>query len=238
VRGQETKFLDILVVPLFDGAEMLGASVIFNDVTSATTLRNDLSRANDQLEAASEELQSANEELETTNEELQSANEELETTNEELQSANEELETMNEELQSSNEELQTLNDELRERSEDLGRTNAFLESILKGMQGGVAVMDSDFQIQVWNRVAEDMWGLRAEEVLKQPLFSLDIGLPLEQLRKPLREALDGATTENVVDSTNRRGKRIPCRVKCMPCAAVKGSPVGVIMLMVDADAAP
>jgi two-component system CheB/CheR fusion protein len=236
-RGADPQYLDIHVVPILDGGDAMGVSIVFNDVTQATSLRNELARTNNQLEAASEELQSANEELETTNEELQSANEELETTNEELQSANEELETMNEELQSSNEELQALNDELRERSDDLGRSNIFLESILKGMQGGVVVTDSDFMIQIWNRVSEDMWGLRAEEVLKQPLFALDIGLPLEELRQPLREAMEGVTSESIIGSTNRRGKSFRCRVRCMPCASPDGKQVGVISLMLDADAA-
>ena len=82
------------------------SAIIFNDVTAARQLQDELEHANRQLEAAYEELQSTNEELETTNEELQSTVEELETTNEELQSTNEELETMNEELQSTNDELQ------------------------------------------------------------------------------------------------------------------------------------
>lgn len=145
---------------------------------------------------------------------------------------------MNEELQSSNEELQTLNDELRDRSDDLTRSNSFLESILKGMQGGVVVANTDFVVQVWNRVAEDMWGLRADEVLKQPLFSLDIGLPLENLRKFLRQALDGATSETTIEATNRRGKSFRCRVTCLPCTALDGKRIGVILLMVDADATP
>ena len=202
---------------------------------SASSRRSSISRTRSSRPAM-EELQSTNEELETTNEELQSTNEELETTNEELQSTNEELETMNEELQSTNEELQTINDELNMRSTDLGRTNSFLESILKGMQGGVVVTDTDFAVQVWNRVAEDMWGLRAEEVLKQPLFSLDIGLPIEPLRWPLQQAMDGVTSENTFDARNRRGKPFHCRVTCMPCAAGDGKRIGVILIMVDIDA--
>jgi two-component system CheB/CheR fusion protein len=233
--GGEFQYFDIHVVPLVDGGSPMGVSLVFNDVTNATTLRNELARTNNQLEAASEELQSANEELETTNEELQSANEELETTNEELQSANEELETMNEELQSSNEELRTLNDELRERTEELTRNHSFLESILNGMQGGVAVTNADLTIEIWNKVAEDMWGLRSDEVVKHPLFSLDIGLPLESLHKPLRQALDGETSETILEATNRRGKTFRCRVTCIPCVAPNGKTIGAILLMADAD---
>ena len=99
-----------------NGGALLGVSVSFLDQTLQHQLRDELERANQELETAYEELQSANEELETTNEELQSTVEELETTNEELQSANEELETMNEELQSTNEELRSMNDQLQQRS--------------------------------------------------------------------------------------------------------------------------
>ena len=112
---------------------------------------------------AYEELQSTIEELETTNEELQSTNEELETTNEELQSTNEELETMNEELQSVNEELETTNDELRARGGEVDQVNAFLETVLKNIGTGVAVVDADQRVQIWNEQAEDLWGLRSNE---------------------------------------------------------------------------
>jgi two-component system CheB/CheR fusion protein len=61
----------------------------FHEVTEAWQLREELERANRQLESAYAELQSTNEELETTNEKLQSTVEESETTNEELQSTHE-----------------------------------------------------------------------------------------------------------------------------------------------------
>ena len=94
-------------------------------------------------------MQSTNEELETTNEELQSTNEELETTNEELQSTNEELETMNEEMQSTNEECRrsTTSCACAPRAE---RANAFLKSVLSSLRGGVAVVDIELRIMIWN----------------------------------------------------------------------------------------
>jgi two-component system CheB/CheR fusion protein len=165
VGSGQSGFLDIHVVPLIDsGGTLLGASITFLDVTATRRLELDLQSSHRELETAYEELQSTNEELETTNEELQSTVEELETTNEELQSTNEELETMNEELQSTNEELETVNEELRQRSEELRQVNGFLESILGSLRGGVAVVDSDFLVRVWNKRAEDLWGLRSDEV--------------------------------------------------------------------------
>jgi two-component system CheB/CheR fusion protein len=102
-QGRQTRYLDVMLSPLFDGDVLLGTRVTFADVTQFKILQDELSHSKHELETAYEELQSTNEELETTNEELQSTVEELETTNEELQSTNEELETMNEELQSTNE---------------------------------------------------------------------------------------------------------------------------------------
>src|SRR5262249_25137339 len=156
----------------------------YTDVTAQKKLQEDLQQSNREVESAYEELQSTNEELETTNEELQSTVEELETTNEELQSTNEELETMNEELQSANEELQTMNDELRKGGDELNQANGSLESILTGLRSGVAVLDPELRVTVWNNQAEDLWGLRKEEVEGKHFLNLDIGLPVGELRQP------------------------------------------------------
>ena len=216
----ELIYLEVQITPLVDPLNTIqGITITFTDVTSYKRLQRELEHANQELEMAYEELQSSNEELETTNEELQSSNEELETTNEELQSTNEELETMNEELQSTNEELQTLNDELHRRSEELNQTNSFLESILTSLKGGVVVVDRNLKVLIWNRQSEDLWGLRSDEALGQNFLNLDIGLPVEQLRQPIRNSLgdqicNGFAT--LLDAINRRGKSIQCRVTCTP----------------------
>lgn len=163
---------------------------------------------------------------------LETLNEELETTNEELQSTNEELETMNEELQSSNEELQTINEELRQRTTELNHANAFLNSILASFQAGVVVINSYSSILTWNHQAEDMWGLRSEEVLEKSFFGLDIGLPVTQLRDVIRNCLAGKDNQEViVSATNRRGRAIQCRVRCTPLVDPEQERYGVIMLM-------
>lgn len=231
----ETVYLEVQVLPLLDiGNNILGVSINFIEVTRYKRLEEELEHSNQELEMAYEELQSTNEELETTNEELQSSNEELETTNEELQSTNEELETMNEELQSTNEELQTVNDELQRRSQELNQSNAFLECILKSLKGGVVVVDRDLHVQVWNYKAEDLWGLRTEEALEQNFLNLDIGLPVEQLRQPIRNRLSGSpanSEEVLLDAINRGGRNIQCRVTCTPLIGTQGQIQGVILLM-------
>ncbi|MEH1922902.1 CheR family methyltransferase [Nostoc sp.] len=234
LSNTETQYLDVQITPLQEtDTSFLGVSISFHDVTRYIKLQDALQRSQQELETTNEELQSTNEELETTNEELQSTNEELETTNEELQSTNEELETMNEELQSTNEELQTINHELSERTTELNRTNIFLASILRSFQTGIVVIDSSFNISIWNYMVEDLWGLRTDEVIGKSIFSLDIGLPVEQLRSPIRDSLSGKKQfqEMIFDATNRRGRQIKCYLAITPLLGIEMR--GAVLMMVD-----
>jgi two-component system, chemotaxis family, CheB/CheR fusion protein len=234
LESGEARYLDIEVVPLRDvrGAPA-GVHLTFVDVTRYRRLQDELERSKNELETAYEELQSSNEELETTNEELQSTNEELETTNEELQSTNEELETMNEELQSTNEELETTNTELRIRSEELNHVNAFLNSILSGLEAAVVVVDPSLQVMAWNHRAEDMWGLRADEVKGRHLLNLDIGLPVDQLRQPVRTVLTQESPQErmFVECLNRRGRRVGCAIRVTPLRGGDSQVRGAIVLI-------
>ena len=234
--GGEVQYLDVTVTPLYNEINApLGAAVSFPDVTPYHALQEELQRSREEIQTTSEELQSSNEELETTNEELQSSNEELETTNEELQSTNEELETMNEELQSTNEELQTVNDELRQRTDEVNHVNAFLQSVVGSLRSGAVVVNQNFNILMWNHKAEDLWGLREDEVRGQSLLNLDIGLPVDRLKTVIRPCLSGEADhgEILLDAKNRRGKPIKCRVSCSPLLAHNKQRQGVILLMAE-----
>jgi two-component system CheB/CheR fusion protein len=227
--------LDIQFLPLTaDNGTTLGITVVFNDVTAHRQLQGELEFANRQLETAYEELQSTNEELETTNEELQSTVEELETTNEELQSTNEELETMNEELQSMNDELQVSNESLRDRQTEVDRLNDFMASVLSSMNSGVAVVDADLRVLAWNHRAEDLWGVRTGEAVGAHLLSLDIGLPLDPLRQPLRAQLTATDVDPVtdeVDAINRRGRSIRVRVTVTRLADSRSAGPAAMLMM-------
>jgi two-component system CheB/CheR fusion protein len=230
----ESRYFEIRIQALTANTNtFLGTIITYTDVTQHWELEKQLELTNHELESAFEELQSTNEELETTNEELQSTIEELETTNEELQSTNEELETMNEELQSTNEELHTMNDELRIRTEELNRVNAFMEAVMKSIQMGVVVLDRDLRVRAWNQKAEDLWGLREEEVRDQYFLNLDIGLPVEQLKKPLNNILTtgGDHQETVLTARNRRGRDVAVRVSSSPLRGKQGEVQGAILMM-------
>jgi two-component system CheB/CheR fusion protein len=234
LRGGDVRWIDVQATPLYTGAHVAGVTISFDDVTAFQHLQRELEKSNAELEGAYEELQSTNEELETTNEELQSTVEELETTNEELQSTNEELETMNEELQSTNEELTTINDELRRRSDELNDVNDFMEAVLGSLRGGVAVLDPELRVEVWNERAFDLWGVRDDEVRGMHFMMLDIGLPVQSLAKPIRACLAGESESESVtlNAINRRGKPVSCDVTCTPMRRGNGDSVrGVIVVM-------
>ena len=221
-RGTETTWYDVLFHPIVNPAGVVeGTSVVFVDVSPQHRAQDELQRSRGELESAYEELRSAIEELENTNEELQSTNEELETTNEALQSTNEELET--------------INDELRRRTTELNEINNFLEAILTSLHSAVVVVDHDVRVQVWNRHAQELWGLRADEVEGEHLMNLDIGLPVERLHQPIRAALAGEQPETLmVPAVNRRGRTIVCRMRATPLVGVEDQVIGVILLA-DAD---
>ncbi|SDK49842.1 two-component system, chemotaxis family, CheB/CheR fusion protein [Nocardioides sp. YR527] len=231
----ESQFYDVVVQPLITGGgELLGASISFIDCSTLVLLQQEVKRVREDLETAYEELQSTNEELETTNEELQSGMEELETTNEELQSTNEELETTNEELQSGNEELETMNEELQIRSSELDETRTFLQSVLSSIGLAVVVLDDRLTVRSWNTAAENMWGLRADEVRDEAFFSLDFGLPLAEIRSIVEQArADDVRTGPVeVPAIDRKGRALGCQITCSPLVGEAG---GVVIIMEPID---
>jgi two-component system CheB/CheR fusion protein len=98
----------------------------------------------------------------------------------------------------------------------------------------VVVLDRRQHVQIWNGQARELWGVSSEEAYDQHLFALDVGLPVDMLKSPLRAVLGGASPreELVLDAVNRRGKAFQCRVTCLPLTTDgDGAASGVIMLM-------
>jgi two-component system CheB/CheR fusion protein len=164
--------------------------------------------------------------------------EELETTNEELQSSNEEMETMNEELQSANQELETVNEQLQHQTVRLDEVNEFLASVLSSLDRTIIVVDPALHIRVWNRHAEDLWGLRSYEVEGKSLVDLDVGFPIKEIEETIRACLAGQSerVEAMMDATNRRGRNMRLNVVCSPLKADKGPVYGASIQMMEQEA--
>lgn len=225
-------YLDIDVVPLSQDGDQLGTLITFSDATERQRLARRLTDLQRDLEAAHLDLQTTSEELETVNEELQSTVEELETTNEELRSTNEELEAINDDLRSTNEELHAANARIGQRGQEVDEVNAFLGAVLRSFRRAVVVTDDKMVIRIWNDEAEDLWGLRSREVSGQYLLKLEIGMPMGDLREPLRRCFADLDhrEELVVDAHNRRGMQITCSIT-MSSLVNDGQVLGAILLM-------
>ena len=140
---------------------------------------------------------------------------------------------MNEELQSTNEELETINDELRQRSLELDDANVYMHSVLASLRVGLAVVDRELVVKLWSGEAEELWGVRPEEVVGEPFLGQDIGLPVKDLHEAIRGCLDRRTSHEqvILDAVNRRGKSIRCRATCMPLVGASEEVRGVVVLM-------
>ena len=98
---------------------------------------------------------------------------------------------------------------------------------------GVIVVDREFNILSWNHEAENLWGLRSEEVIGHSILGLDIGLPLDPLREPMRKCLLGEIDgqEIVLSAINRRGQTLKCRISFNSLSGLEPRLRGVILFM-------
>ncbi len=103
----------------------------------------------------------------------------------------------------------------------------------------MVVVDRERQVQVWNASSHELWGLRSDEVEGRQLLSLDVNLPLDELRDPIDAALgsEGQSSELTVEAVNRRGKTFSCWVRVLPLRDGGDQPYGAILLMADREAA-
>jgi two-component system CheB/CheR fusion protein len=104
---------------------------------------------------------------------------------------------------------------------------------LASLHVAVIVLDQQVTVRVWNHRAEDLWGLRQEEVRGKHFLNLDIGLPVDQLKNGIRSCILGEADfqEVVLEAVNRRGKAIACKVACSPLLTHEERARGAILLM-------
>lgn len=133
-----------------------------------------------------------------------------------------------------------MNDELQERTTELNEVNAFLDAVLGSLEAGVVVLNEELEVEAWNRGARELWGLASDETVGRHFLNLDIGLPVEQLRNPIRAALnqeDGNPDHVQLAAVNRRGRQVDVLVSLMPLRGSGGNNHGVIVMMQATDGA-
>ena len=110
-----------------------------------------------------------------------------------------------------------MNDELRERTDETLQANSFLGSVLSSIHQGVIVVDKTLRVVAWSRRAADLWGLRDDEVEGEHLLNLDIGIPVQRLRDPVRRIVAGSAVEDLeLEGHDRRGKPTRVRIAFAP----------------------
>lgn len=71
-----------------------------------------------------------------------------------------------------------------------------LDQVLHERRVAVTVVDADLVVSPWNDPAQQMWGLRSDEVVGKEFLGLDIGLRVQRLLPPLKQALSGPYDEH------------------------------------------
>jgi two-component system CheB/CheR fusion protein len=96
----------------------------------------------------------------------------------------------------------------------------------------VVVLDAELLVRSWNKGAEELWGLRSEEVRNQAFFSLVFGLPTAEVHGIVQECLDSGKRTGPVQLTaiNRIGRTITCTVTCSPLKS-NGAGEGAVLLI-------
>ena len=115
---------------------------------------------------------------------------------------------------------------------ELDEARTFLEGVLFSVAAGVVVLDQSLLVRSWNKGAEELWGLRAEEVRNQAFFNLVFGLPTGEIHGIVQECLaTGQRTGPVhLAAVNRIGRSIICTVTCSPLKS-NGAGEGAVLLM-------
>jgi two-component system CheB/CheR fusion protein len=105
--------------------------------------------------------------------------------------------------------------------------------MLAGLRVGVAVVDRDLTILLWNHGAEELWGLHADAVQGQSLFNVGLGLPAEQLQ--IAGFLAGTVQrQEMTFDANCRGRAVRCRITFTPFLGPGGGRAGAVLVMEEA----
>ena len=106
------------------------------------------------------------------------------------------------------------------------------------MASAVVVIDRELRVKVWNDRATDLWGVRSDETNQAHFLGLDIGLPVVELRQPIRDVLNGSQerASATLPAVSRRGRPIECRVSMTPLRGPDRATAGVILFMEESAA--
>jgi two-component system CheB/CheR fusion protein len=227
----DKSFSDVEVTPISsETGSVLGALIAFVDVTRTQRLEIELRRSNLELDAFQRALRATEVEAARTFEELAVVKEEQERLGSTLLATKEDLAATSEELEATSEELEALNEELYRRGGEAHHANALMHEVLGRLPMGVAVLDRDLRVLVWNAKMGAIWNKEASDIERRSLHELDVAWPGGQIAAAAAAChSNGEASVLAVDGTRPTGERVARMLTVLPLR--QGPAEGVVILV-------
>ncbi|HLF08191.1 MAG TPA: PAS domain S-box protein, partial [Dehalococcoidia bacterium] len=121
----------------------------------------------------------------------------------------------------------------RRAEEALRKTNETLQALVQASPVGIAILDPDGRVEMWNPAAERMFGWSADEVLGRPLPTIPDGK--EEEHRALRERVlkGGASSGVEVQRRAKDGLLLDISLSTAPLRDLDGSISGIVGMMAD-----
>ncbi len=137
------------------------------------------------------------------------------------------------ELETTNEDLEITNEEPHTRGVELDTYQNIMDAALGSVDIGIIIIDAKSSVTVWNKACQSLWGLSAEQTIGEPLLSLEFGLPVESLKRPINKILSGKEARLSVQliGTERRGRRLSSQATLSALKMKDGTLNGAVILI-------
>lgn len=135
------------------------------------------------------------------------------------------------ELEARNRELAEANQSLAAKIAELDQTRRYLDSVIAGIQDGIASVDGDGRILTWNRAAEEITGIPATRAVGSPLRDL-LG---DETASRVRFGLAGGEAETEFETRWRTetGRDVHARVRTAALVGGNRESIGALAVFQD-----
>jgi two-component system NtrC family sensor kinase len=124
--------------------------------------------------------------------------------------------------------------QLRTKADELERLRQFSENILESLNDGMAVLDRNGHVVRWNRQMEELYGVRHETAVGQPLASLFDASIAGMIRGSSAATADGAAYYRIPMTTRHEPqRRLLVNLGATPLRDSIGDVVGTIVIVED-----
>ena len=124
--------------------------------------------------------------------------------------------------------------QLHTKADELERMRQFSENILESLNDGLAVLDRNGEVVRWNRQLEELYGVRHENAVGQPLDELFDAQIVGMIRGASTGAPEGAAYYRIPMMTRHRpARRLLINLGATPLRDAAGDVVGTIVIVED-----